>query len=146
MSDLDIDIRSDNETEEDDERLNGEGDTLKRGSNPEKDAPVEELLRTKRVRHNKPFNEDLLISDAGMSRIYREFPLAINYQARGSEAAYLKRLITLYKEWAFQLHPGLSFNDVMLKCEALGSKAVVRNHLQHLREMERERYMVINLF
>ncbi len=106
-----------------------------------------ELLKTKRPRHNKPFTEDLLMGVTGLPRVYNEFPIASSkYQhTRGSEAAYLKRLITLYKEWSFQLHPGLSFEDVAMKCEILGSKTKVRMYMQQMRENERDRYIVSRL-
>ncbi len=100
------------------------------------------LQTTKRPRFAKPFTEDLLTSWDGMRRIYEEFPNKCKFNARGSEAAYLSRLLGLYKEWAFQLHPGLAFNDVLRKAEALGPKGRVRLELTRLRESERDRYIV----
>lgn len=109
----------------------------------EKNAPqADELLRTKRPRNMKPFTEDLLTNPHGLSRIYHEFPLNAKFTSRGSEAIYLQRLITMYKGWAFQLHPGVSFQDVLLKCETLGSKSKIRQTLTMMRERERERYIV----
>ena len=55
----------------------------------------------------------MLIGPEGLLRIYEEFPKAATFQGRGSEAKFIKRLMTLYKEWAFQLHPGVAFNDVV---------------------------------
>lgn len=138
-------IHSDEETvvEDDDDRTVATAKSGKSKAGEQKE-PTEELLKTKRPRHNKPFTEDILMSVAGLPRIYNEFPLACSKYpiTRGSEAAYLKRLITLYKEWAFQLHPGLSFEDVVLKCETLGSKGRIRGYMQQMRENERDRYIV----
>eukprot|EP01039_Chlorochromonas_danica_P003975 gene3975-4348_t len=104
-----------------------------------------ELLKTKRARRLKPFTEALLTGPYGLSRIYDEFPLKLRYNGSnkvsgGKEEKYLGHLFALYKEWAFQLHPGLSFQDVLLKCDTLGSKGVVRACVQNLRDRERERY------
>jgi hypothetical protein len=107
------------------------------------EEPVQELLRVKRARHSKPFTEDLLLSPNGLEKIYFEFPLTHKFSAKYmSEADYLKKLLTGYKEWAFQLHPGLSFVDALSKTETLGSKARVRNYMLRLRDKERERYTV----
>eukprot|EP01034_Spumella_vulgaris_P028672 gene28672-35571_t len=45
-------------------------------------------------------------------------------------------------EWAFQLHPGIAFQDFLSKCESLGGKGKVRNTLQNLRDIERDRYVL----
>lgn len=113
-------------------------------NNDEEKKPEEEVLlqTTKRPRNIKPFTEDLLTSYDGLRRIYDEFPNQVKYIARGSEAAYLSRLLGLYKEWAFQLHPGLAFNDLLRKTETLGSRSRVRIELSKLRDMERDRYIV----
>lgn len=47
-----------------------------------------------------------------------------------------------YKEWAFQLHPGVSTADLFLKCDKLGATSRVKNYMQELRSMERDRYLV----
>jgi hypothetical protein len=133
------------EVEDDDNRTVATAKSGKTtGDKKEGEPQAEELLKTKRPRYNKPFTEDLLMGVTGLPRIYNEFPLACNKHplTRGSEATYLKRLITLYKEWAFQLHPGVSFEDVVMKCETLGSKGRVRGYMQQMRENERDRYIV----
>jgi len=50
----------------------------------------------------------------------------------------------MYKDWAFQLHPGMVFQDVLSKIEQLGSKERIRGYLQMQRENERNRYVVSN--
>lgn len=110
-------------------------------SDPKQEVHVEELLQKKRARRSKPFTEDILVSTDGLVRIYTEFPSMCGFQVRGFEAKYLKRLMARYREWAFQLHPGLAFTDVMQKCELLGAKGKTRACLQELRDNERNRFI-----
>jgi hypothetical protein len=105
--------------------------------------PVQELLRVKRARYAKPFSEELLLNPNGLEKLYYEFPLNCKFSPKfTTEEEYLKRLLTFYKEWAFQLHPGLSFLDVASKCEMLGSKSAVKNYVNRLRDKERDRFTV----
>ena len=106
------------------------------------EAPQEELLKKKKPRVTRPLNEELLMTPDGLLRIYEEFPKNCQFHGRGSEAKDLRLLTTMYQEWAFQLHPGISFPDFLIKCEQLGSKASSRMHLQGLRDRERDRYVV----
>lgn len=87
-----------------------------------------------------PFDEALLCSEAGMESIYNSFPMKCKFRGRGHETADLKNLMLNYKEWAFWLHPGLAFSDVLDKCELLGKSKLVRDKMQALRERERDRY------
>lgn len=145
---------SDDDTEHDgssDEKDDGSVDSAKAKNEESKDqkgekkAEEEVLLQTtKRQRFFKPFTEELLTDRDGLRRIYEEFPRQCKYVVRGSEAVYLSRLLGLYKEWAFQLHPGIAFNDVLRKTESLGSRAKVRVELAKLRDIERDRYIVRN--
>lgn len=131
-SQLDIDL-SGTDTED-------EQHVRKKSDIPE---PVtEELVKKKRARLAKPLTEEMLTAPDGLLRIYEEFPKACRFRGRGSEAKDLKRLTTLYKEWAFQLHPGMAYQDFLIKCETLGSRAQIRSHLEYLRDMERSRYIV----
>lgn len=108
-----------------------------------KEEPVEELLRIKRQRFHKPFTEELLISPNGLEKIYFEFPLICKYNPKYiSEADYLKKLLINYKEWAFQLHPGLSFPDLISRTEVVGVKARTKTYTNRLRDKERDRYTV----
>ena len=135
----DISDESANETEDEREQAKPIAEELKRddeGPQPEK------LLKKKRIRVDKPFDENMLTSGNGLERIYQEFPNIYKCGGRGSEAKSLKKLTAMYKEWAFQLHRGLAFQDVLSKCETLGSKGQVRSHLHRLRELERDRYIV----
>lgn len=117
--------------------------TLKKAENAkDSEAPQEELLKKKKPRVTRPLNEEMLMTPDGLLRIYEEFPSACRFHGRGSEAKDLKRLTTMYQEWAFQLHPGVAFPDFLIKCEQLGTKASSRVHLQGLRDRERDRYVV----
>ncbi|RYH27259.1 hypothetical protein EON65_13600 [archaeon] len=134
-------ILSDSEDEEvvGDKRKAPEG----RGTAPG-DKLVEEEVQlkvTKKAKNAKPFDEALLVGPHGLSRIYHEFPLRIRYQ-KNQEVQFLRQLLSLYKEWAFQLHPGLSFEDAILKISTLSHKSRVRSAVTELRDLERIRYTV----
>eukprot|EP01031_Cornospumella_fuschlensis_P024710 gene24710-29860_t len=125
-------------SDSEDEEVVGE----KRKAPTAEDKPVEEEVQlkvTKKAKNVKPFDEALLVGPHGLSRIYHEFPLRIRYQ-KNQEVPFLRQLMSLYKEWAFQLHPGLSFEDAMLKIGTLSHKARVRGAVSELRDLERTRY------
>lgn len=107
----------------------------------DKDKPEEEINGRKPRIQRKPLTEEMLISKDGLMRVYEEFPKNCKFHGRGSEAKDIKRMCTMYKEWAFQLHPGIAFPDFLQKCNELGSKARVRTHLEFLRDTERNRYL-----
>lgn len=99
-------------------------------------------LKVKKSR-KKPFDEELLTSELGLQRIYEEFPHRCKFRnTKGSEAKDIKNMIMMYHEWAFQLHPGISFDEAMHKTEQLSAKAKIRSYAQTLRERERDRYAV----
>lgn len=118
----------------------------KKNAMPTKEVELlaEELLQKKKVRYFKPFTEDILTLPDGLQRIYEEFPFPRNFRGKGYEQGDIKQLMSMYREWAFQLHPSLAFTDILNKCEALGSKGKTRITLQDLRERERDRYIVSN--
>ena len=136
-----LEANSDEETENEDQ-------SGSKGTEKDKEAVIEadELLVKKKVKHAKPFTEDLLTLPDGLQRIYEEFPVACKFRGRGSEAKDIKKLMTMYREWAFQLHPGLAPSDVIAKCETLGAKGKTRSCIQNLRDRERSRYIVSKLF
>jgi hypothetical protein len=49
----------------------------------------------------------------------------------------------MYQEWAFQLFPGLARDDLIDAVGKMASKPLVRSKLMQMRDMERDRYMVI---
>ena len=98
-----------------------------------------ELKTTKKAR--RTFDERILTNRDGLLRIYTEFPSACKFRGVGHEAQDIKNMLNKYKEWAFQLYPGLAFPDILSRCETLGSKAVVRSYAENLRDRERSRYL-----
>ena len=140
------------DTEEEEDEYGGQasssaGESLKRssGTNGDDDlaaAPPDELLKKKPRVVAKPFSEEMLTSRDGLMRIYEEFPMHNAFRGRGFEAQDLRKVIKMYKEWAFQLYPGLAFPDMIDRCETLGAKGAVRGGMVSLRERERNRYTV----
>lgn len=137
-----LELNSDEDTENEDQAGANTSASATGAENKEPVIEAEELLVKKKVRHAKPFTEDLLTLPDGLQRIYEEFPVACKFRGRGSEAKDIKKLMTMYREWAFQLHPGLAPSDVIAKCETLGAKGKTRSCVQNLRDRERSRYIV----
>ena len=143
--DTDISIVDDENNEKGSKEGAGGGDGDGDGDNIKADEePTIELLKEKKKRKLlRPFNEDLLVGKDGLIRIYEDFPQKCRLNGgRGNEAQDLKRLTTMYKEWVFQLHPGMSFQDALVRSENLGSKGKVRTYLNKLRDREKCRYLV----
>lgn len=105
------------------------------------DVEVKLNVGNKPKKRMKPFTEDLLISDDGLLRIYEEFPHVSQLKGMGNEKQDISHIIGLYKEWAFQLHPGLSLPDILSRTEVLGVKPKIRGFVDTLRNIERNRYM-----
>ena len=116
------------------------------GEEPEElkldDNDAADPLKTKKRVQKRKFDENTLTSDDGLDRVYKEFPQSWkNRGKRGRERQDLERLIILYKEWAFQLYPGKSINDIVKETRKLGSKRAVKDAVLRMRETEKERYM-----
>eukprot|EP00600_Ochromonadales_sp_CCMP1393_P006729 CAMPEP_0174965678 /NCGR_PEP_ID=MMETSP0004_2-20121128/6567_1 /TAXON_ID=420556 /ORGANISM="Ochromonas sp., Strain CCMP1393" /LENGTH=306 /DNA_ID=CAMNT_0016214537 /DNA_START=38 /DNA_END=958 /DNA_ORIENTATION=+ len=148
MGGLNALVASDDDTEDDENPTtnpNDMGDAPADASgdiNEEGDIVADELVVKKKARNSKPFTEDVLTLPDGLQRIYEEFPVSCKFRGRGSEARDIKKLMAMYKEWAFQLHPGLSYCDVLSKCESLGGKGKTRGCVADLRDRERDRYII----
>ncbi len=138
--DTDISIVDDERGQEkENSNNNGGGDSEKE----EVEVVVDLKKDEKKKRKLRPFNEDLLVGSDGLNRIYEDFPHNCRLNGgRGQEAQDVRRLTTMYKEWVFQLHPGMSFHDALLRTENLGPKGKVRTHLGKLRDREKCRYLV----
>lgn len=132
LNDLDL---SGDDTETDEPLI----DSLKRG--PDNEEPADALLK-KKVKRVKPFTEEILVSRNGLVRIYEDFPRGELFRGRGFELQDMKRVLKMYKEWGYQLHPGLAFPDLMAKCVTFGSKARTKKCLVDLRGRERDKYVV----
>ena len=129
VSDDESDAKDDETLSQPDEDKDGEEEIL-----------ADELLVKKKVRVGKNFSDEFLIANDGLQRIYEEFPRYIEFK-RGNEAYDIKRLTTLYKEWAYQLYPGLAFEDLLKSVHSYGSRSSVKNKMESLRGRERNRYM-----
>jgi TIMELESS-interacting protein len=109
----------------------------------EKEGGADELIvKKKKKRTKRPFTEDILMEPDGLHRILEDFPVSCRFNGRGNEAKDVKKLMGMYREWAFQLHPGLSFADVLHKCEGFGVRGKMGTCMQDLRDRERDRYIV----
>jgi hypothetical protein len=89
----------------------------------------------------KPLDETMLIGVDGLSSIYENFHKKCVFHGRGSEKRDLANLLTQYKLWAFQLHPGTNCQDLFNKCEKMGKNVKVQTCLDYLRNKERQRYI-----
>jgi len=105
------------------------------------DAETEIIHKKKRIRSFKPFDEDLLVGVDGLTSVYESFHTKCSFHGRGSETRDLKNLITQYKLWAFNLHPGTNAQDLYNKCESMGKNTKVKTALEILRIKERQRYI-----
>ena len=154
-SQLDLFDDEADDTEEEDDEMDENVPIvgLKRSTNPtngdvpgegtDADGPIaDELVKKKKAKTSKPFSEEMLAGRDGLVRIYEEFPHKNLFRGRGFEAQDLKRIIKIYKEWAFQLYPGLAFSDLLGRCEVFGSKGKTRSCAVGLRDRERNRYTV----
>ncbi|RLN95678.1 hypothetical protein BBJ28_00006491 [Nothophytophthora sp. Chile5] len=68
----------------------------------------------------KVLNESHLLSAEGLKKIARTFPYQVSGDVGGREAQALASLVKMYKQWAFDLYPGLNFEDFVERTEALG--------------------------
>ena len=104
-------------------------------------AEIEGLIK-KKVRTQRLFTEEILTGRDGLVRIYEDFPREKLFRGRGHELQDMQRVLKMYKEWGFQMFPGLAFPDLLSRCETFGHKARTRNCLKGLRDRERDRYVV----
>lgn len=108
------------------------------------------LIKKKPKRRGVPFSEDVLTSPDGLDRLYNDFSRAQNkkplFRGRGYEEQDLKNMLRMYKDWGFNLYPGLSFTDLLNSIERLESKPKVRACMGRLRNKERNRYLVNNYY
>ena len=132
-----LDNLSDEETETDEPRL----DSLKRPLEKVEELNVGDIeeLKKKVVRRQKVFTEEILAGRDGLVRIYEDFPRDDLFRGRGYELQDMKRLLKLYKEWGFQMYPGLAWPDLLSRCETFGHRIKTKNSMQVIRHRERDR-------
>ena len=95
-----------------------------------------ELQKKKKARLLKQFTDSDLTCEHGIEKIYESFPSRNNHL---SAEERLNRLMNSYKEWGFNLHPGLAFPDLLSRVETFGSRPSVKNAVKRLRDEERSR-------
>eukprot|EP00941_MAST-03F_sp_MAST-3F-sp1_P000397 g397.t1 len=96
------------------------GKAAKENSNVSNDNGMKKPV-VKKPRAPK-FEASTLQGSDGLRYLYKEFPKKVKYSGHGHEASALRRLVTLYKSWAFNAYPGrLSFQDMLAKIEKLGT-------------------------
>ncbi|KAK1946880.1 TIMELESS-interacting protein [Phytophthora citrophthora] len=96
------------------------------------DAPVV----TQKKRRNI-LRESHLVSAEGLKKVRRTFPYQVSADVTGREAQALASLIKMYKQWAFDLYPGLNFEDFVDRTESLAKGHQVQGLMMELREKER---------
>ncbi|RHY26320.1 hypothetical protein DYB32_008049 [Aphanomyces invadans] len=132
--------------------LGGHGDSASKKRDLEVDATEEDMplgeenkegdesvpLKAKKKRAT--FSEQHLLGPKGFSLVYSSFPTHFNGAVtNGNESEALRELITAYKEWAYELYPGLNFEDLVDRTEIIAKKATVSSYLSDLRQQERKR-------
>jgi hypothetical protein len=100
------------------------------------------LKSNKKARKSPYLTSELLLSNDGLQKIYAEFPSTCKFRGKGYENDDLKKMLWLYKEWAFMLNPGSAFPDLLNKCESLGNTNEVKTLMLHMRQKERERFII----
>ncbi|CAM9338141.1 unnamed protein product [Ectocarpus sp. 13 AM-2016] len=105
-------------------------------------AAPEEAATAKKVSNRPPaFSENHLVKEKGLRQVYKDFPQKCQYKGRGREAEFLRGLMVAYKEWGYQLYPGVAFEDLASRTEKLGGRARTRNLMHELRDTERDRVL-----
>lgn len=136
-----LDDISDGDTEEDEPKLLGLKRPNKESKEGNDDGQIEEQIK-RTVKKQRTFTEDILTGRDGLVRIYEDFPREGLFRGRGYELQDMKRLLNMYKEWGFQMYPGLAFPDLLSRCESFGHKSRTKICLRALRDRERDRYVV----
>ncbi|KAE8890477.1 hypothetical protein PF005_g29304 [Phytophthora fragariae] len=88
-------------------------------------------------RRRNLLRESHLVSAEGLKKVHRTFPYQVSADVSGREAQALASLIKMYKQWAFDLYPGLNFEDFVERAEALGKSHQVQGLVADLREKEK---------
>eukprot|EP00547_Thalassionema_nitzschioides_P013376 CAMPEP_0194261186 /NCGR_PEP_ID=MMETSP0158-20130606/45896_1 /TAXON_ID=33649 /ORGANISM="Thalassionema nitzschioides, Strain L26-B" /LENGTH=743 /DNA_ID=CAMNT_0039001301 /DNA_START=41 /DNA_END=2272 /DNA_ORIENTATION=- len=142
--------------EEEEERqlsaINGEAaeeSNRKRKTGPQTDQEIEAeyATTTKKRKPRVTLQPSHVIGNEGLVKIRTDFPTILpklgqrNQKSVQAAAAYSSRLINAYKQWAFQLFPGLGMEDVLSRVETFGSKREVKDYLQTMRDVARNEYL-----
>ncbi|KAG7379129.1 hypothetical protein PHYPSEUDO_009027 [Phytophthora pseudosyringae] len=88
-------------------------------------------------RRRNLLRESHLVSAEGLKKVHRTFPYQVSADVSGREAQALASLVKMYKQWAFDLYPGLNLEDFVERAETLGKGHQVQGLVTELREKER---------
>jgi hypothetical protein len=75
-------------------------------------------------------NEERLISDKGLKLLYEAMR---SFKVMDGGRKDLGRLMSVYRDWHFQLASRMTFENFLKKCRALGSKPSVKAHMNRVR-------------
>uniref|UniRef100_M4BUG3 Chromosome segregation in meiosis protein 3 domain-containing protein n=1 Tax=Hyaloperonospora arabidopsidis (strain Emoy2) TaxID=559515 RepID=M4BUG3_HYAAE len=90
-------------------------------------------------RRRNLLRESHLLSAEGFKKVYRTFPYQVSSTVSGREAPALASLIKMYKQWAYDLYPGLNFEDFVDRTETLAKGHQVQGLMAEMREKERRK-------
>lgn len=90
-------------------------------------------------RRRNLLRESHLVSAEGFQKVYRTFPYQVSSNVSGREASALSSLMTMYKQWAYDLYPGLNFEDFVDRTETLAKGHQVQSLMAEMREKERRK-------
>ncbi|KAJ0403302.1 hypothetical protein ATCC90586_007560 [Pythium insidiosum] len=107
------------------------------GGGAQNESAATKVPTTRRKR--QVLSETHLLSDDGFKKIYATFPFQVSGGVAGQEAHALNSLIRMYKQWAYDLYPGLNFEDFIDRAEALGKTHGVQGLMSDLRTKEMRR-------
>ncbi|XP_028399152.1 TIMELESS-interacting protein-like [Dendronephthya gigantea] len=96
--------------------------------------------KKKKKRAFKPrvnLNDERLCSKNGIQAL-KHLCSEENFKGKGHEVSDLNKLLCRFEHWAQCLMPRWPFNNVVQKCELLGSKSKVKNELKRIRQSEEE--------
>lgn len=83
-----------------------------------------------RVPRKSLLDEERLISEKGLKLLYNA---ARDFKVKDAGKKDLNRLMSLYRDWHFQLASRMTFENFLKKCRMLGAKPSVRAHMNRLR-------------
>ncbi len=93
------------------------------GHQPQEGATTDER-KPKKKRH--VLKDQHLLGNKGFKMVHETFPTHFNYEVSpGMEASSLNDLIGCYKEWAYELYPGLRFEDFVDRVEVIAKTGAV---------------------
>jgi len=82
-----------------------------------------------RKKRRHVLNDQHLVGKQGFQYVYESFPQQLATPAPGMEAKALNDLISCYKEWAYELYPGLAFEDFVDRTESISKKQAVSSRI-----------------